>query len=182
MPRCQALARNFPIFRSYVGSWAHLGRWWRFGAKFCPSLADLLHGPSSAGEQLGGPKQVGHVPAGACPLRFLQPHLLWSINASDVVSFPGPRLHVAFGLAASLGGPQTTTQDGLGRTSIRVRRFASGTPENVCAQALIEAWCRVAPSDRRLLSARFSNGRPGPVLDATLPSSPVSCGGCLTHS
>src|SRR5262249_10914538 len=54
--------------------------------------------------------------------------------------------------------------------------LSSGAPENVCAQALIEAWCRVAPSDRRLLSARGSDGRPGPVLEATLPSSPVSPG------
>src|SRR5215831_18876388 len=39
--------------------------------------------------------------------------------------------------------------------------LSSGTPEHVCAQALIEAWCRVDSSDRRLLSARCSDGRPG---------------------
>src|SRR5262249_60491394 len=42
--------------------------------------------------------------------------------------------------------------------------LASGAPENVCAQAFIEAWCRVAPSDRRLLSPRCSDGRPRHVL------------------
>src|SRR5262249_21109535 len=72
-------------------------------------------------------------------------------------------------------------QDGLRRPSIRVseapgidaRRLAEA-PENGCAaKHTTEAWCPVAPSDRRLLSARCSDGRPGPVLDATLPSSPV---------
>jgi hypothetical protein len=74
-------------------------------------------------------------------------------------------------------------QDGLRPPSIRVseapgadaRRLAEA-PENGCAaKHTTEAWCRVAPSDRRLLSARCSDGRPGPVLDATLPSSPVFC-------
>ena len=65
--------------------------------------------------------------------------------------------------------------DGLRRPSIRVSespgaadaRWLAEAPENGCAaKHTTEAWCRVAPSDRRLLSPRFSDGRPGPVLDA----------------
>ena len=71
--------------------------------------------------------------------------LLWLLPSSGLTL-----ANVALELAASLGGSQTTTLDGLGRPSIRGRRTRAGTPENVCAQALIEAWYRVDPSDRRL--------------------------------
>ena len=131
--------------------------------RFRPPLADLLAGPGSAGEQPGGPKQVGHVPSGACPPHcHSQSHLLWSANASswphllwsaNALRVSPPRDDAGRRRGRTGGFAWRAASRLLGRLrqpSIRGRRRA-GTPENGCAQATIEAWYRVDPSDRRLL-------------------------------